>query len=241
MIERTKTRKLLLCWLRRLSRGVFRPRYFVRICRNRTELISIVNEATAEEHHDENLVERVIQFVLGDGDQELSVFETQTDDPLDVGHALAIIAETIDTKTFRRERQDQGKKRKRGATRGSLFIPLDILPASITHKYTPWNNLNFYPANDRHYDLRVTDSKELARAILSGLSSGTIGWTYLENKDCTYQSQVIVAFIHCRQRFGKLNADSPPANWDDGTHLTAGEQIETLRFLSRADEMYRPQ
>ncbi len=84
---------------------------------------------------------------MGGDDQELSVYETQTDDPLDVGHALAIVAETITSDNFRR---DRGKKRKRGATRGSLFIPLDILPASITHKFTPWNNLNLYPSDDRH-------------------------------------------------------------------------------------------
>ena len=233
-----KTRKFLTGWLNRLKRRSFIPRFFIRICRRPTQLAIIVNSATAENIPlDHELIDRLIGSVMENDQQELSVYESQTDDPLDVGHALAIIAATISSGDFRKYR---GRKQKKGTTCGSLIIPRGTLPNSRSYKFTPWNNLDFSPADNRHYDIHVTNPKELAKALLSGLRAGTVGWTYLDNQHNTYRFQAIIAHAHCTYVLGQLQVESPPPRWKDGLNLTAIEQIETLRHLSGVDELHHP-
>ena len=138
--------------------------------------------------------------------------------------------------SFRKERS----KRKDSRKCGSLFIPIELLPSSVSYKFTPRNNLNFSPANNRHYDLNVADSRELAEAILSGLKSGAIGWTYLEKDDYSFRFQMVIAYAHCTHMLGKLQEKPTPSGWKDGHNLSAAEQIETLRHLSGVDELYHP-
>jgi hypothetical protein len=147
---------------------------------------------------------------------------------LDHGHTLGVIAGSIAQEDFR----VTARKRKRGGTRGTLLIPTTSLPESVHLRFTPENNLNFFPADDRHYDLSAHDVRELATAILNGIRNRTTGWTFLANEDGTYRVQAAVAYSYCLSVFGRLDQTDPPVEWRDGRDLSSAEQIEILRHLA---------
>jgi hypothetical protein len=116
--------------------------------------------------------------------------------------------------------------------RRTLLIPITSLPGSVRLKFTPEGNLNFFPANDQHFDLCAADIQELARAILDGIHKRTIGWTFLANDNGSYRIQAAIAYSHCLSKFGKLNQNNPPSEWSDGSDLSSSEQVEILKHLA---------
>lgn len=224
-------------WLRRLRRRLISPPNVVRLCRRRTELISIINEAIkSAPPWTADLIERVVEFALEGSNSDLSVYEAATTDPLDHGHALSVIAEGIAQEDFR----VTAKKRKRGGTRGTLSIPTTSLPTSARLRFTPENNLNFFPADDRHYDLSAHNVRELATVILNGIHNRTIWWTFLANEDGSYRLQAAVAYSYCLSVFGRLDQTDPPSGWRDGRDLSRAEQIEILRHLANTAAIDSP-
>ncbi|MEA5466151.1 hypothetical protein [Leptothoe sp. PORK10 BA2] len=211
------------------------PENLVRLCRNRVDFITIINEAI---HHpnqswDQELVDRIIQFVLEKADSGVSVYSSATLDPLDHGHAFAVVAEGMSQSNFR---STKGSKRKSSCTRGSLIIPISCLPKTTYYDFTPKNNLDFYPANQHHFDLTINDVEELAVALLDGIKQGSIAWSILGNDGKftgSYRLQAAIAYSHCLQAFGKLNPSAPPSDWIDGKTVTASEQIDTLKYLAQ--------
>lgn len=230
----------LLRWLRRCF-GRFRrcdvnPSYLVRLCRRRTEFTSIINEATNEAPPwADDLVGRVVKFVFEGDVPPFSVYATKTIDPLDQGHALAVIAESIAQKEF----HASARQRKKGCTRGTLVIPSSSLPEDASLRFTPENNLNFFPADDRHYDL-YADVRELAKTILNGIHSKMIHWTFLGNDNRNYRLQAAIAYSCCLSRFGKLDHTIPPLKWRDGNILSRAEQIEILMYLADTSAIDSP-
>ncbi|WP_204154452.1 hypothetical protein [Leptolyngbya sp. CCY15150] len=211
------------------------PENLVRLCRNRVEFITIINEAIhyPNQSWNQELVDRVIQFVLEGADSGVSVYSSATLDPLDRGHAFAVVAEGMSQSNFRSNR---GSKRKSSCTRGSLIIPISCLPKTTYYDFTPKNNLEFYPANQHHFDLTINDIEELAVALLDGIKQGMIAWSILGNDGKftgSYRLQAAIAYSHCLQAFGKLNPSVPPSNWIDGKTVTASEQIDTLKYLAQ--------
>lgn len=211
------------------------PENLVRLCRNRVEFITIINEAInhTNKNWDQELINRVIQCILEGTDSGISVYSSDTLDPLDRGHALAVIAEGISQDNFRSSR---GSKRKPSCTRGSLIIPTSCLPKTTFYDFTPENNLDFYPANQHHFDITINDIEELAVALLDGINQRTIAWSILGNDGKfagSYRLQAAIAYSHCLRAFGKLNPSVPPSNWVDGKTITASEQIDTLRYLAQ--------
>ncbi|NEP61006.1 MAG: hypothetical protein F6K31_29165 [Symploca sp. SIO2G7] len=211
------------------------PENLVRLCRNRVDFITIINEAIHYPNFDwdNELVSRVIQCVLEGADSGISVYSSDTLDPLDRGHALAVVAEGMSQNNFRSSR---GSKRKSSCTRGSLIIPTSCLPKTTCYDFTPENNLDFYPANQHHFDLTINDVEELAVAILNGIKQGIIAWSILGNDGKftgSYRLQAAIAYSHCLQVFGKLNPSVPPSEWIDGKTITASEQIDTLKYLAQ--------
>jgi hypothetical protein len=154
------------------------PKHLVRLCRRRTDFITIINEAISspKQDWDEDLINRVIKHILGEERTGVSVYSSDTLDPCDIGHALAVIAEGIGNPSLRAD----ARKRVFGCKRGSLLIPVICFPESTNYKFTPDNNLNFYPANNFHYDLTIDDATELAISILENISDRKIAWTFLE-------------------------------------------------------------
>lgn len=218
----------LLGWRKRPRRGALTPVNLVRLCRRRTEFVTIINEARATgPPWDSELIDRVVEFVLDGGNTELSMYETATTDPLDHGHALGVIAEGITQSSFRAT----ARRRSRGSTRGTLLIPTACLPTSVSFRLTPEHNLDFYPANNRHFDVASRDDREMAEAILEGIHNQTIAWTFLGNEDGSYRLQAAIAYSHCLSVFGRLDQFNPPAEWMHGQTLTASEQIEILKHL----------
>lgn len=211
------------------------PKHLVRLCRSRTEFIIIINEAinASNQEWDQKTIDNVIKYILRDEKSGISVYSSNTLDPLDHGHALAVVAESICQPDFRITR---GEKRKLNCSRGTLLIPTSCLPKSTVYEYTPKNNLDFYPANNYHYDLTVNDTREFAIAILKGINQRTIAWSILSNEKQlvgSYRLQAAIAYSRCLQIFGKLNPNSPPSNWLDGETLDASQQIETLKYLAQ--------
>jgi len=211
------------------------PENLVRLCRNRADFITIINEAInhTNQNWDHELVNRVIQFILEDTDSGISVYSSDTLDPLDRGHALAVVAEGISQDNFR---SSKGSKRKLSCTRGSLIIPTSCLPKTTFYDFTPENNLDFYPANQHHFDLTINDVEELAVAILNGINQRIIAWSILGSEPKfmgSYRLQSAIAYSYCLQAFGKLNPSVPPSNWVDGKTITASEQIDTLKYLAQ--------
>ena len=224
-------------WLGKSQHRSGTPCNLVQLCRRSQELRSIINEALqGHSPWPSDLIERVEEFVLEKGNRELSVYEVATIDPLDHGHALGVIAEGISQDDF----HTNAKKRKRGSTRGTLLLPEASLPRNVHLQFTPENNLNFFPANDRHYDLCVPDAQELAEAILDGIHKGKVGWTFLANQDGTYRLQAAVAYSHCLAEFGKLDHTNPPSEWGSGTSLSSSEQIEILKHLTDTSAVDSP-
>lgn len=212
------------------------PENLVRLCRNRNEFINIINEATCHPNQswDQELVNSVIQYVLEDADSDISVYSSDTLDPLDRGHALAVVAEGMPRKEFRSS--NKGSKRKPSCTRGSLIIPTSYLPKTTYYDFTPEKNLDFYPANQHHFDLTVNNVEELAIALLDGIKQGIIAWSILGNDGKflgSYRLQAAIAYSHCLQTFGKLSPSVPPSDWKDGKTITASEQINTLKYLAQ--------
>lgn len=211
------------------------PENFVRLCRNRVDFITIINEAIkhTNQNWDQELVDRVIQCIIEGADSGISVYSSDTLDPLDRGHALAVVAEGISQDNFRSSR---GSKRKFSCTRGSLIIPTSCLPKTTFYDFTPENNLDFYPANQHHFDLTVNDAEELALALLNGINQRIIKWSILGNDGKfvgSYRLQAAVTYSHCLQVFGKLDPKVPPSNWVDGKTIAASEQIDTLKYLAQ--------
>jgi hypothetical protein len=193
--------------LQRVRRRFVSPINIVRVCRKRSDLILIVNEASqSSPPWMPELVERVTSIVLDGCTTEISVYEIATTDPLDHGHALGVIAEGIFQEDFR----PNAKKRKAGCTRGTLLIPTSSLPRNAHVRFTPKNNLNFFPADIRHYDLSASDAQELATAILDGIHNKMIRWVFLANEDKSYRVQAAVAYSYCLSMFGKLDQGNPP-------------------------------
>ncbi|MGK7897894.1 MAG: hypothetical protein AB4372_30825 [Xenococcus sp. (in: cyanobacteria)] len=218
--------------IERIRRGGYYPKNIIRICRKRTEFIKIINEAinNSGSSWESELLQRVIKFVFADQDSDISVYDTNTLDPLDPSHAIALIAEGIAQDPFK---VSKGNRRKSGCTRGSLIIPIDCLPQSTQYQFTPKGNLDFYPANYRHFDLKIGNKSELATAILDGICKQKIVYTLLANDNKTYQIQASIAYSYCLSIFGELSASNPPSQWQDGKNLTASEQIETLQHLAQ--------
>lgn len=226
-------------WLRRPWQGSKRPKYLVRLCRSLGDFELIVNEVIECTDTDicwqQDLIERVIQHVLGNEVSGVSTYNADTIDPFDIGHALGVIAEGINQRDFRAGI----RKRKLSCTRGSLIIPVSCLPKTTQYKFTPGNNLNFYPANHRHFDLSISDAEELAIVILNGIRNQAIRYTYIRNEpkshQITYHLQAVIAYSHCLQVFGNLNHSEPPSSWADGKELTASQQLETLKHLAQVN------
>ena len=229
-------------WIKRLHQGSISPNNLVRLCRRRSEFISIINEAinSPDQRWSQDLVERVIKHMLEEASSGISVYKADTLDPFDPGHALAVIAEGISQDDFR---STKGKKRKFSCTRGSLIIPINCLPKTTCYNFTPENNLDFYPANRHHFDLDIDNAVELATAILDGIHQQAIVWTCLGNDgkyQGTYRLQAAIAYSHCLTTFGKLDPSAPPSNWTDGKNLTASEQIEILKYLAQTTAVDSP-
>lgn len=211
------------------------PKNLVRLCRKRTDFITIINEAIhyPNQSWNQELVSRVIECVLDGEDSGVSVYSSDTLDPLDRGHALAVVAESMSQSNFRASR---GSKRKCSCTRGSLIIPTSCLPKTTSYDFTPQNNLDFYPANQYHFDLTIDKVEELAVALLDGIKQGIIAYSTLGSDDKSsesYRLQAAIAYSHCLQAFGKLNPSMPPSDWIDGNTITASEQIDTLKYLAQ--------
>lgn len=142
-------------WLKRLNDAPDKPTFFVRVCRRKSEFLSIVNEVTEQsDADDEELAGRVRTFVLEAGDDDNSMFGVGTNDPLDPGHSLAVIADGIAQRDF-------VSKRKTGCSRCSVLLPADQVFQMFSYRHTPHNNTNFAPADDLHFDLRPKNSVEL--------------------------------------------------------------------------------
>ncbi len=211
------------------------PENLVRLCRNRSDFITVINEAlnSPDRNWDEELVTRVVKCILEGANSGISVYSSDTLDPLDRGHALAVIAEGISQDNFRSSR---GSKRKTSCTRGSLIIPTFCLPKTTFYEFTPENNLDFYPANHHHFDLTINDVEELAISLLNGINQKVITWSILGNEGKfvgSYRLQAAIAYSHCLQVFGKLNSTAPPSDWVDGKTIAASEQIDTLKYLAQ--------
>ncbi len=220
--------------LKKINSSQTHPKNLVRFCRNQSEFINIINEAISSENKDwdESLIDRVIKYILEGGEVGISVYSSDTLDPFDYGHALAVIAEGISQKKFR----SNSSKRETSCTRGSLIIPTDYLPKNTIYEFTPENNLDFYPANNHHFDLTINDAVELATVLLNGINQGVITWSILGGNlkfKGTYQFQSVIAYSHCIRKFGKLNPDIPPSEWSNGKNLTASEQIDTIKYLAQ--------
>lgn len=216
------------------------PKNFVRLCRRRNDFLQIINEASnySSEQWEQDLVKSVIKHIIGEERSGISVYNTETLEPFDEGHALAVIAEGIAQNEFRAT----ANKRKPSCTRGTLIIPISCLPASTSYELTPENNLDFYPANSLHFDLTVADPDELAITILNGIKQRLLGWTFLgnENHKETYRLQAVIAYSHCLRIFGKLDPDAPPHQWKNGKNLTASQQIEILKYLAQIQQVDSP-
>jgi len=213
------------------------PENLVRLCRKRTDFITIINEAvnSPDQNWDQELIDRVVQCILEGGDLGISVYRSNTLDPLDHGHALAVIAEGMSRDDFR---SGKGSKRKTECIRGTLIIPTDCLPKTTVYEFTPENNLDFYPANSYHFDLTINNAEELAITLLNGINQRMIVWSFLGNKEKfvgSYRLQAAIAYSYCLQAFGKLNPSVPPSNWVDGKTITASEQIATSKRTPQND------
>jgi hypothetical protein len=221
-------------WFRNLKSRVISPSNVVRLCRHRTELISIVNEAKVNRPPwKDDLIDLVIQSVLEGGNSSLSVFATTTVNPFDRNHALGVVAEGITQKEFRKS----AKNRKSGCTRGTLIIPLSSLTKISRLRFTPWNNLNFFPADHRHFDLSANDTRKLAVTILDGLHDGRINCSFLGNQNGSYQIQAAIAYSYCLAMFGNLVNRKTPLHWRNGKDLSGAEQIEILQYLSNTSKL----
>jgi len=227
-------------WYARWIRYSFSaPKNFVRLC-NSTELIEIINEARLSSHQpwEQELIERTIKYIIGEKTSGISVYNADTRDVFDPGHALAVIAGTISQEDFRVAR---GKKRKSHCSKSSLIIPVSCLSESTSYKFTPAGNLNFHPASERHFDLSVSDPVELAKSILNGISQGSIAWSFMGNSkkmQGSYRFQALIAYSHCLTIFGEIDHIKPPSKWINGKDLNASEQIETLKHLTDSASFY---
>jgi hypothetical protein len=217
------------------------PKNLIRLCKRKDEFLSIISDALMyqDELWQEELINRVIHYVFEDKDSSISVFSSEILDPFDFGHALGVIAEGISQREFRSDT----RKRKSSCTRGSLIIPITCIPKSTVYDFTPRNNLNFYPANNYHFDLTINDTKELAIFLLNGIRQGSVSWTILGNEGKlkgSYHFQAIIAYSYCLSKFGKLDTETPPLDWMDGKDLSATEQIDTLKHLAQTKLFDRP-
>lgn len=223
--------------LDRLFGHFIKPHNVLRICRRRTEFISIIAEATrGTRPWGADLVDRVIQHILEEGSSNLSVYKTATTNPLGHDHALGVIAEGIIQKDFQRN----AKNRKGGCTRGTLLIPTSLLSKNVHFQFTPNNNLNFFPANNRHYDVAVCDPRELAAIILDAIHERAIHWVLLGNENGSYRVQAAIAYSFCVFSFGNLSYANPPSRWQHGKDLTSADQIEILSHLAKVSILDSP-
>ncbi len=224
-------------WLISLSARLVKPLNVLRICRRRAEVLAVINEAKqGAPPWAPDLVERVIQYVLEGGNSDLSVYRTATRNPLDQDHALGVIAEGITQQDFQRN----ARKRTNGCTRETFLIPTSFLPKNARLRSTPQNNRNFFPANNKHYDLSNYDNRKLAGVILDGIHNRAINWASLGNDDGSYRVQAAIAYSYCLSQFGNLNQANPPSRWQNGINLTSGEQIEILMHLAKVPALDSP-
>lgn len=227
----------------KLGRSQKHPKNLVRLCRRLSEFKTIVNESlhTTNKEWDKRIINKVVEHVLeGYSDSpRISVYSSDNLDSFDLGHALAVIAESISGDKFR----SYSKRRDSHCSRGSLIIPTDSLPESVSYEFTPKGNLNFFPANNYHFDLTINDYEEFAIAILDGIRSQAIRWSFICNEkkfQGSYLLQAGIVYSSCLRSFGVLDSNFPPACWNDGIDLDAAEQIDTLKHLAKVSIINSP-
>lgn len=182
----------------------------------------------------EDQIEKIHKYILRDKVENISVYRLKVLTAFDAGHALGVIAEGITQDNFRSNKA----KRESTCSRGVLLFPVDKFKDSIRYKFTPRGNLNFYPANSYHYDLKIIDKDAFAVNLLNSLRDRSTKWVLLGNdgpRQGSYTLQARIAYSNCIQQFGVLDPDSPPERWIDGVALSASEQVNTIAFLAQRD------
>lgn len=216
----------------RLVAPPFEPRFYIRICRKKAEFIALINEASNPATSSApDLIKRTLELLIEENEDN-SVFGVLTNDPLDPGHALGLVAESISQNDF-------VNKKNPTCNRCTIFLPADKVHTFFTVQHTPKNNMNFAPADERHFDIRIQQSEEFAKWLLNGFATGTVRYLVsLKGKGKGFQTQARVAHAMCLGRFGILSEQDPPKTWRDGTALTSAQQISILRYLASPDDLF---
>ncbi|GIW96034.1 MAG: hypothetical protein KatS3mg110_4075 [Pirellulaceae bacterium] len=207
--------------------------FFVRVCRRKMELLTLINEAVNATCDQEDFARRVYQFVL-DPHQENSVYGSTTSDPFDPCHALAVIASSIGQHNFVQHR----KISPNNCARCTLILPADELRPYCRWRFTPNANTHFSPADFLHYDLSVTDVQGFAAWLFESLRARRVRWVALSKENDSFILMARLVYSWCVGRYGQLGPDALTTERGAAKKLSPQEQIEVLRFLASPDDCF---
>jgi hypothetical protein len=222
------------------------PKYVVRSCSIAATVNLLRELENAAGPWTPELRKLAVECFFGD-DVSVSVFAVDTTDCFDTGNAFAVVARIIGTGDYRSELRDQIARQARdwtttgrsstkrpalqGNGRCTLAIPWAIfLAGNATISYSPEKNVNFTPADERHYDISFADASVIAGLLLDGLRRGDVRMAWIHREDL--RSMAAIALAACNRVFGDLSTGVAPSNWRDKAKLSANEQLARLRHLA---------
>ena len=188
-------------------------------------------------------IAQVEKCILEDHGVELSTFEVETVDRFSAGHALGVIAATINQSAYSAtKRNEYDAKLERAIADGDTKVTDDVVTRKeatfivrfsdmngCVATFTPLNNLEFTPADDRHFDVQVTDRAAFAKAFVDALRRGRMVHSFLDKKDV--RAVAVLALADCVRRL-RAGARLPWTTWFPGASLDAREQEARLRYVA---------
>ncbi len=237
-----------LIWAARRIEFGRKPRYLVRVSTRYSAAVQIIHLAEKGPPWSPELVSDVQEILMEKPGVDMSLYEARFPERFDVGHSLAVIASTISSQNYSEGKRlkyesklagagAEPKQKKRSQLSDnfgrhkvvSLIMPWRLI-SGLDLAFTPEKNLDFFPANDRHYDLCVSDRQAFAGSVLSSIHNRESCYSIMDSKN--YVVQAAIALSVCIERYGDLQGLEPPRRWRDGSRLDAGEQLQRLRYLS---------
>jgi hypothetical protein len=219
-----------------LLRGTWPP-YFIRVARRSSEVLALIYSASQDEDAwTDEFLDRASDLLF-EGDSVVSVYAAATQDRFDVGHALAVVAATIASTEFGEKAHAKYREsivakapdpKEPSRKLATISIPRKLAMRFCRARFTPLENQNFSPADDRHYDLSLINPRQFSRALLEGLRTNSVQHSSVR-RPSDYRVQAGIASTECVRRFGSFSEPMPPlSRWRNGATISATDQRSRL-------------
>jgi len=221
---------------------ISRPQYFVRVVSQFSRAVELLDRSVnTDTPSSVDLENEICSTILEPKGTDISLFGLNFCERFDAGHALGVMAATLNSidltpakiskyraslqppqaaKPSNRPKDEFGRKVV------ALIFSRSLLERHGRVVHSPEGNLNFSPADSRHFDLKTEQPESLAADIIRALQNNGAMMTFLRKPD--YRTQAAIALSQCIKHYGNIE-QSTGKTWKDGRDLPASDQVLRLR------------